>query len=174
MRPLNQWVYSAALQLAGGASGGVAVDLGTSNRPPGLVARVRVRPSAILLGAHELRLHEDRAITNTSDPASGRHRDRLAGDDLPEWLRLKLGMEVDDHRVFHGPGTFTDGGGGVELWRGRATSGGSADSGDWLLVPPANPAQARYYLFEVVNLEAQAVDFTIEVEHQFVDPTQLP
>lgn len=167
---INEWAYCAELTLPVGGKGGVAINLGIANRPPGLLLSARVGSPVVLAQAHRLRLHEDRDISNTQDPERGVHRARQYGNALPEWLRIKLGMVVDDIHVFHAPGTFTDNGGGQVLCSELGNHPRHARTGEWLLVPPANPATGWYYYVEVENLHPDTATFSLFLDYQFVKP----
>lgn len=166
---LNEWVYTAELTLAAGAKGGIAVNLGVA-RPPGLLLSACVGSPVVINQAHRLTLYENRTISNTQDPERGVHRARQYGDALPEWLRIKLGMSVDDIFLFHAPGTFTDGGNGHVLCRALGNHPRHARTGEWLLVPPELPTALRYYYVEVENLEPTTVTFSLFLDYQFVKP----
>jgi hypothetical protein len=163
---LNRWTYTTELTLAANGAAGVAVNL-LVNRPAGVLLTARTATPGVLNGAHRLKLYEGRTITNTMDPERGVHRARQFGDAMPDWLRLKLGMAVDDIFVFHSPDNFTDSGGGQLLYSRLGLSSAPAQSGAWTLTPGT---AGRYYLIRVESAEALPIAVSLILEYQFVKP----
>lgn len=167
---LNEWVYTAELDLPSGGRGGVAINMGIANHPPGILLSARVGTLQVLGSAHRLRLYESRDISNTMDPERGVHRARQFGDELPEWNRIKLMMQPQDIFVFHGPTNHTDNGGGLLLCSELGNHPRSASTGEWLLVPGQGFPSGRYYYVEIENLEPRPATFSLFLDYQFVKP----
>lgn len=164
----NRWSVSYSLTLAPGARGGVAIDFGYTNNPPGIRVVASVSSAELLNAGHRLRVIEDANVSNTNDPERGYHRDRSEGDGLPAWQATLLGMSPDDIYLFHAPGTFTQVPGGAELWYGDGNASAPANSGEWLLAAGPTP---RYDVIEVENLDpTHTTTFVLTLNYQFVKP----
>ncbi len=162
----NSWVYTATVDIDPGQSAKLAIDLGTSNGLDGL--KFRIKTFGAGLASHKLRLYEERVVSNTNDPAQGRNRFRET-DGLEAEFLATLGLNPStDIFLFHAPGTFTDGLGGLLLYEQVCPTANVGDTGKWNIRNHHPTLTPQYLMAEIESLDSLARPFTFVVEYGFV------
>lgn len=161
---VNRFVYSAEISnLQPGQTNGVVIALGVGND----LSRLRINSVKSfgfgLVSAHRLTLFTDRDVVPNlpQSPDTGKHRDRPEGDLSPA-VKEQFGMDDPDFRIFHPPGSFTDGQGGGVLESTLSAPDG-AELGEWLL-----DIDQGFAFVAVENLSGVQGNFSIRIDFGFV------
>lgn len=154
----NSWVYTTTVDVPPNDSAKLAIDLGISNGLTGL--KFRIETFGAGLASHRLSLYGDETITNTNDPASGYNRFL----DTERFAEKGLNPSVDQF-LFHAPGTFTDGGGGILLYDQVCPTAMKGNTGKWKIRTGNDP---RYMMAKILNLDSISRPFTFVVHYGFM------